>query len=449
MTPHSENPRAVLLASAAYAGTLATVRELGANGIRVSVLSGPRLATGWSPRISAAAWSRYANRTVRSPPELDNQRFLAKVLAIGAADPGQVLLATSDQTAWLYTVNAARLEQLFRIYQPSLSAIQRILDKQQFAAAAKAAGVDCVPTWEARSQAALEALAPSLPYPILIKPRTHVNRVRNDKGVRVDSPQELLQEYPSFLEREKDGVQTNPLLPDARVPILQQFVTVQSEGVCSVSGFVDRTGELFVTRQSKKVLQRSQPVGVGICFESLPTNPVLSDAVRRICRELGYFGIFEVEFVYTNGGWAVIDFNPRTFNQIGMDIRRGMSLPLLAWMDAAGEREALQSAVAAAQVTPPERSGTVFCDRFTLRALLLAKSLTRRISRDELAYWRMWMRRHSDNCVDVAASRDDPWPRWIHVISEIFLGLRSFRRFLRLTPRAAPKAATPVEELQP
>ena len=52
-------------------------------------------------------------------------------------------------------------------------------------------------------------------------------------------------------------------------------------------------------------------------------------AVRRLCRELGYFGIFEVEFLWFDGRWAAIDFNPRLFNQIGMDIRRGMPLPLL------------------------------------------------------------------------------------------------------------------------
>jgi D-aspartate ligase len=447
MTDRSKRPRAVILASAAYAGTLAAVRELGANGIRVSVLSGPRLSTGWSPRISAAAWSRYSSRTVRSPPERDNERFLAKLLEIGAAEPGQVLLATSDETAWLYTVNAALLEQLFRLSQPSLSAMQRILDKQQFAAAAKAASVDCVPSWEARCQAELEALAPTLPYPMLIKPRTHVNRLRNDKGVRVGSPQELVQEYPKFIEREQDGMPANPLLPDARLPILQQFVSVRSEGVCSVTGFIDRTGELFVTRRSKKVLQRSQPAGVGICFESLPPDAELSEAVRRLCRELGYFGIFEVEFLHTDGAWAVIDFNPRTFNQIGMDIPRGMSLPMLAWMNAAGEREALQAAVAAAQVAPPKSSATVFCDQFTLRALLLAKSLTRRISREELSYWRSWMKCNSATCVDVAASHDDPWPRLIHIISEIFLGLRAFRRFLRLTPRA-PKVQTQAAELR-
>ena len=447
MTDSSESPRAVLLASAAYAGTLATVRELGANGIRVSVLSGPRLATGWSPRISAAAWSRYATRTVACPPECENQQFLEKVLAIGAAEPGQVLLATSDETAWLYTANAALLGRLFRLHQPPLLAIQRILDKQQFASAATAAGVECVPSWETRSQAGLETLAPTLPYPILIKPRTHVNRLRNDKGVRVGSPQELLTEYPRFIERERDGLQTNPLMPDARVPILQQFVAVGSEGVCSVTGFIDKTGELFVTRRSKKVLQRSQPVGVGICFESLPSDPALSDSVRRICRELDYFGIFEVEFLYTGGAWAVIDFNPRTYNQIGMDIRRGMSLPLLAWMDAAGDPKALEAAVAAAQVTPPEASATVFCDRFTLRALLLAKWLTRRISRGEFAYWRSWVKRHSSRCVDAAASDDDPLPRFIHILSEIFLGLRAFRRFLRFTPRKS-LAATQGGELR-
>jgi hypothetical protein len=77
------------------------------------------------------------------------------------------------------------------------------------------------------------------------------------------------------------------VIPEAPGPILQQFVRVGREGVCSVTGFIDRTGELFVTRRSKKVLQRSQPAGVGVCFESLPPDSGMSDAVRRLCRGLG------------------------------------------------------------------------------------------------------------------------------------------------------------------
>ena len=159
---------------------------------------------------------------------------------------------------------------------------------------------------------------------------------------------------------------------DANLPILQQFVRVGSEGVHSVTGFIDRTGELFVTRSATKVFQRSQPVGVGVCFESRPPSPALSDAVRRLCRELGYFGIFEVEFLWFDGRWAAIDFNPRLFNQIGMDIRRGMPLPLLACLDAAGETTSLREAVAKAQTEDDEQ--TVFCDRFTLRAILFAQT---------------------------------------------------------------------------
>ncbi len=426
-----------MLASASYAGTLAAVRDLGASGIRVSVMSGPRIDTRWSPRISAAAWSRYCSRSYPSPSEHDTGRFLNALLAVGEADPGQVLLPTSDETAWLYTANAAKLAQHFIMYQPPLATLQRLLDKQQFAAAAKSAGVAAVPTWDARSAEELAALAPGLPYPILIKPRTHVMRLRNDKGVRVSTPAELLEEYPRFVERERPGVADNPLIPDAGIPVLQQFIQVASEGVCSVSGFIDRSGELFVTRRSKKILQRSQPAGVGICFESLPPDTQLSDAVRRLCRELGYFGIFEVEFLYCNGAWAVIDFNPRTFNQIGMDIRRGMRLPLLAWLDAAGESAALRTAVHEAQVQSAAASPIVFCDRFTLRALLVARILTRRITREELGRWRSWITANAANCVDVAAADGDPLPRIVHVASEIFVGLRAFRRFLRVTPRTS------------
>jgi D-aspartate ligase len=431
----SSRPLSVVVASAAYAGTLATVRDLGARGFAVSVMSSPRLFAARSPRVSAAAWSRYASRSYRAPPERDHAAFIAKLLQVGERRPGQVLLATSDETAWMYTVNAAALSRCFHLLQPPLAAMQRILDKHQFALAALAAGVRVVPSWEARSQAELAALAQKLSYPILIKPRTHVNRIRNDKGVLVASPGELLAEYPRFLARERGATGNNPLMPDAPVPILQQFIRLAAEGVCSVTGYIDRSGELFVTRRSTKILQRTQPVGVGLCFESLPPDQGLSDSVRRLCRELGYFGLFEVEFLYCDGAWAVIDFNPRTFNQIGMDVHRGMPLPYFACLEALGDQEGLRTAISASQEPRADNLATVFCDRFTLQAVLFARVLTRRISGDELTRWRRWLRSHALHCVDVAAASGDPLPRIVHVLSEILLGLRAFRRFLRLTPR--------------
>jgi D-aspartate ligase len=355
-------------------------------------------------------------------------------------------LPTSDETAWMYTENAALLERHFCLYQPSIASLQRILDKKLLVDAAINSGLAVLPTWDPRNIDDVAALAPTLPYPILIKPRTHVHRLRHDKGVVARSNSELLTQYQLFVDREQDRAARTPLLTNANLPILQQFVRVGSEGVHSVTGFIDRTGELFVTRCATKVFQRSQPVGVGLCFESRPPAPALSDAVRRLCRELGYFGIFEVEFLWFDGRWAVIDFNPRLFNQIGMDIRRGMPLPLLACLDAAGETTSLHDAVGKAQAKDDEQ--TVFCDRFRLRATLFAQTITARISHQDRAYWRAWIRKHAAHAVDFAADGSDPVPGVIHALSEIYLGLKAFPRFMRSTPLAS--ALTPqalAEEL--
>jgi len=56
-----------------------------------------------SRRFSAAAWSRYASRTYPISSEGNEEQFLGQLLRIGAAEPGHVLLPTSDHTAWLYT----------------------------------------------------------------------------------------------------------------------------------------------------------------------------------------------------------------------------------------------------------------------------------------------------------------------------------------------------------
>ncbi|SHG98934.1 ATP-grasp domain-containing protein [Bradyrhizobium erythrophlei] len=418
----------MLLASAAFGGTIAAVRHLGANKTDVRVVS--------SHRLGAAAWSRHVAAVFSAPPEGESQRFLERLLEIGAANPGQVLLPTSDETAWLYTENAAELGRYFCLLQPSTATLLNILDKKLFADAATRAGLDVLPSWDPRSIDDVAALAPILPYPILIKPRTHVHRLRNDKGVVVYSAIELIDQYQRFVDREQARAADNSVVPDASLPILQQFVRVGSEGVHSVTGFIDRTGELFVTRCATKVFQRSQPVGVGVCFESRPSSPALSDAVRRLCRTLGYFGIFEVEFLWFDGRWAVIDFNPRLFNQIGMDIRRGMPLPLLACLDAAGETALLRDAVAKAQEEDDEQ--TVFCDRFTLRAILLAKTATGQISGADRAYWRAWMKQHAANTVDFTADNSDPIPGVVHALSEIYLGLKSFPRFVRSTRRGLP-----------
>jgi hypothetical protein len=145
--------------------------------------------------------------------------------------------------------NAQLLKQHFCLYQPSLTGMRCILDKMLFAKAAVRAGLAVLPSWDARSGDGLEALAPTLPYPILIKPRTHVHRLLTDKGIVVHSASKLIQQYRRIVGSEQHQADDYAPLPNAGFPILQQFVDVGSEGVHSVTGFIDRTGSSRVSQE--------------------------------------------------------------------------------------------------------------------------------------------------------------------------------------------------------
>jgi D-aspartate ligase len=98
-------------------------------------------------------------------------------------------------------------------------------------------------------------------------------------------------------------------------------------------------------------------------------------------------------------------------------------------------RGRLRNAVAKAQEEVDDQ--TVFYDRFTLRAILFAQAVTARLSHEERAYWRAWMKQHAAHAVDVALDQSDRLPGVIHALSEIYLGLKSFPRFMRSTPHAS------------
>jgi hypothetical protein len=399
------------------------VRCLGAHGFDVDVL--------YHSWLSAAGWSRYVARRHRAPRETDSAAFLERLMDVGAARPGRILLPTSDETAWLYAENAATLSSRFVVSQPPIETFRRILDKDRLAAAAARVGVATPPTWSAPSESDISELAPSLPYPILIKPRTHVQRVENSKGIIVQSAAELMRELPNFLKREngerENGSRGRAARPSQPRPLLQRWIRSRQAPV-SITGFLDRAGDHFVTRRCVKVFQRLTSTGVGLCFEALEPDEELSEAVRRLCGELEYFGLFEAEFLAMDGRWALIDFNPRLFNQVALDIHRALPLPLLACLDALDDRRGLREAVDRARAYDQSQPATIK-DGFTLRATLLAQALRGAQGRAERNRWREWMRTHAPYSVDFAADRRDKLPAVAHALSETYLGLRALPRF--------------------
>ncbi len=429
----------VLLGRPGYGGTVAAVRDLGRDAIAISTLACDTLA--------CANWSIFVRKSYSFGPRFDPPSLLAALMRIGAAadgagrgqatgpapgpTPGHVLLPVCDISAWTYAAHADQLSRYFCTYAPPLATLNRLLDKTAFEEACAQAGIGILKSWTVRSRAELEDLADMLVFPLIAKPRAHVNRTRNDKGIVAHSYAQLLSSIEAIEANEPifhdsdDGMKIGGYF-------FQQFVDIGAEGVLSVAGFSDRSGTQFVACAARKVMLRSEPAGVGVCFESVDLNPDLARATARLCRHLGYFGVFEVEFIRSNNEWAAIDFNPRFYNQMGLDIARGIPLARLCYYDAIGDEARLSALIAQAQAAPVGETFRLR-DGFTMAMIIIIRSLTGSMSRADRRRWRQWNADDPARMIDLYRNSSDPWVWPVHVVSEFGLGLR------KLVMKAAAK----------
>ncbi len=413
---------ACLLTMPTYGGTLAAARCFGQHGVPITVVG--------SELLAPARWSRHATTFFRCPPPRESERFLSWLLEFGDRHPGLFLYPTSDDLAWLFAANAAELSRHFVLYQPPVETIVRVLDKKTLYEACAEVGIGTVPTWFPASPDAAEKLSAELTYPLLIKPRTQVMLTTGNKGVLVESAGELLRRYHAFLARDRYLPALRADFGDLSYPMLQSFCPQAPGGIYSVTGFVDERGELLGARAARKVLQRPRRVGIGICFEEAKLDTEVAEAIARLCRRVGYFGVFEAELIADGPGYRLIDFNPRYYGQMALDVARGLPLPLFAWCAAKGDREGLRALSDKARAFP-EGQGYVYCDRFAFALLLGLRRLAGSTSADEYRRWSSWYSSHQEHAVDASAQRGDRLPGLVHAAVEMWSAARHARAFYR------------------
>jgi predicted ATP-grasp superfamily ATP-dependent carboligase len=377
------------------------VRCLGRAGIAVTVAE-PKL-------LAPARWSRYATRRVDCPDPHHAEEFLAWLLRFGEREPGHVLYPTSDDMAWLFALHRERLQLHFRMYQPPVEVLYTLLNKRRLHALCEESGLDMPATWFPRSEADLARVAAEAQFPALIKPQTQVLFESHMKGSQVESAAQLPARYAEFHAKNRYGETLLQYDPEAGQPMVQAFYAEAAQNIYSLSGFVDRTGELFAVRAAVKVLQRPRKLGIGLCFESAPVDAELAARLQQLCKRLGYYGTFEVEFIRAGGKQLLIDFNPRYYSQMGFDIARGLPLPLLVYTAACGEEAQLPEQVRAAASAPVD-GAPVYLHRGILELLLRAQGLSGRLTPTEVAYWRSWYARHRAWAVDAVLDAKDPLP---------------------------------------
>lgn len=411
----------MMLCDATFYGTLAAVRSLGRAGIPVVAVD--------SKPIALAFWSRYTTRHMRCPPVSDASRFLEWLIQFGRREGRHLLYPTSDELVYLLSAHRDELAKHFVLYQPDLDTAVRVLDKKKLIEAALEVGLDVPQTWFPTTSSEVERAAAEADAPVLIKPRTQAFLTTHLKGSVVPrGPALVRRAYEKFVREQTYSAPIASSMPEVTLPMLQRYHPEAATGIDSISGFRDREGRHLALLGATKVLQRPRTLGIGLCFESAAVRPELAERLRLLLDRIGYYGVFEVEFLHVGDKFYLIDMNPRFFNQLAFDMARGLDLPRLAYAAALGHDAEVARLVAG---VPSAAGARAFCNRLGLRVLVGAQRLFGKMSQAEALHWRTWASECEDVVVDATASADDPAPVYADAASQLYGYLRHPRGFLR------------------
>jgi predicted ATP-grasp superfamily ATP-dependent carboligase len=405
-----------------YCGTLAAARCLAEHGVRVTTAS--------DRRFPPAAFSSAVARHARCPGLGEPDALVDWLLEAGAREPGTLLYPTCDDFAWLQSVHDARLRKHFVTYSPSEDVIDAVLDKKRLHDACKAVGIETPETHFPESEEDAAELGALLEGPLLLKQRTQVLSRTHSKGAIVQSARDLPMAYRHFVAENAHERAVVDRLCGASLPLVQAYFHEGVSGSVLVSGFVDETGELFVARAARKVLQFPRTLGIALCLEAIDLEPALARQLRDLCARVGYFGVFQIELLTASERHLLIDFNPRYYHYLAFDIARGMPLPLMVQAAAARDRQELARLVAGASRDIGPRA---FSYRLQLEELLIAQRISGVMPRSDAARWRAWFRSHAHekDIVDAVWSRGDRVPAIVDVATHVFSRLRHARSFVQ------------------
>ena len=308
-------------------------------------------------------------------------------MQLGAREGRHFIYPTSDEMVFLLSAHQGELARDFALFQPDLETTMRVLDKKQLLAAAADAGVETPQTWFPEDAADVERAARDADGPLLFKPRTQLFLRNHSKGALVPAePSRLREAYRTFRAGSVYGPPVAGGMNYLAGPMLQRYYPEAAEGIYSLTGFRDRSGRHLPLLGSVKILQRPRRLGIGLCFESAPVPDVLRVCATRLLDGLGYFGVFELEFIRLGGRYPAHRHEPALLQSDAARRARGLDLPMLAYAAAIGDDHDVSRLTRLASSIGTDR---VFCNRIGLGILLGAQRLFGSMTSAEASRWRV------------------------------------------------------------
>jgi D-aspartate ligase len=302
---------------------LAVVRALGRAGVPVYGFDHVSSEYGFRSRYGA---HEQCPDPVRHPDAL--VRLLVEQARRCAAPP--VLYVTSDAYAGFVSEYRDALEPYLVHALPSKRAIAAALDKRCQYRLAQDAGIPIAPTYWPSTREEARALAATLSYPVVVKPAiAYLGRkdFHGAKAVRVDRAEQLLELFEAAFAR-------------GRAALIQSLIVGPNTNHCKVCAYLDADGAPRACVCMRKIRQYPVDFGVGTMMESVD-DPELVALGLRLCRAMEWRGPVSIEFKRDerDGGWKLVELNPRLWQQHGFAAACGVNFPMLQYRDLTGAPE--------------------------------------------------------------------------------------------------------------
>jgi predicted ATP-grasp superfamily ATP-dependent carboligase len=314
----------VLVTDAPSNATLAVVRSLGRRGVPVGVC-------GFADEFNLASFSRWATESFTLPsPSRDTAGFIGALQHLLETGKYPILFPTTERTIQLVAAARDRLPAWVRIPIPDADALATVVDKERTAALAERVGVRVPRTWCPASPAEVAALAPALPYPVIVKPRQTNHHGADGRLAKADYA--VVAAAPALL---RAWSAVDEIVPR---PLIQSLVRGRGVGVNTLWN-AGRPLVWFTHRRLREIDLRG---GRSTAAESVACDPRFVESARRMLEALRWHGVAMAEFKWdeaTDTFW-LLEINGRFWGSLPLALAAGVDFPYYLYQVAVDETPA-------------------------------------------------------------------------------------------------------------
>ena len=308
----------VVVVQVGFANGLGVIRDLAREGV-------PVLALDPDPR-AVGLRSRFAAGMVCPDPKLDDEAFLVFLEDLGRRLPQRaVVFPTHDESVWPLSRHAERLAPWYIIPFSRWDTMARLYDKRAQMQAAWRCGVDTPKTVFVDAASDLDRAADEIGFPAILKP--------------VESLAFKLRFQRHVLEvHDRAGLdEVYATVADCGTLMYQEIVPGGDDALYTVGSYLDAGSRPMAVFTGHKL--RQHPPRFGVCRMGVSAwDAGLAEAGVRLLKELGYWGVSQVEFKRDprDGRYCLMEVNARHWMWHSLAAVCGVNLSHVAYADAIG-----------------------------------------------------------------------------------------------------------------